>query len=176
MDALYLREGSCECYRKIRFCSAAWVARLTLNLGQELEHGGGDFVGVSLQGEVAGVEELDCGVGHVSAIGFGARRNEKHIVLSPYGEEGRLVLAEVGLKFRVKFHIRRVVEIQIELNIFYAGALEQSLIEVVSFGRDGFRIGDAFGVLPARAAESEDFAAEQFAVTRRRILPAAAGW
>src|ERR1700735_1098831 len=100
MDALYLREGSCECYRKIRFCSAAWVARLTLNLGQELEHGGGDFVGMGFQSEMAGVEELDGGVGHIAAIGFGARRNEKHIVLSPYGEEGRLVLAGGGLEFR----------------------------------------------------------------------------
>src|ERR1700685_1497465 len=118
MDALYLREGSCECYRKIRFCSAAWVARLTLNLGEELEHGGGDFVGVGFQREMAGVEELDSRAGNVAAIGFGAGRDEEDIVLSPYGEEGRFVLAEVGLKFRVKFHIRRVVEIQIELNIF----------------------------------------------------------
>src|SRR6202046_3070366 len=144
MDALYLREGSCECYRKIRFCSAAWVARLTLNLGQELEHGGGDFVGVSLQGEVAGVEELDGRVGIVSAIGFGAGRNEKYVVLSPYGEEGRFVLTEVGLKFRVKFYVGRVVEIQIELNIFYAGALEESLIEIVSFGSDSSGIGRTY--------------------------------
>src|SRR5580704_337786 len=103
MDALYLFEGSCDCDPG----AVAELVRISLAryLREKLEHRGSDFVGMGFQREMAGVEKLDCRVGIVAAISFGSGRDEKHIVLSPYGEEGRLVLTEVGLKFRVHLHV-----------------------------------------------------------------------
>jgi len=58
-------------------------------MGEELGDRGCDLLGVSLQGEVTGVDETNVGVGDVALEGFGPGRQEERIVPAPYREQRR---------------------------------------------------------------------------------------
>lgn len=86
-------------------------ARLSGYIGdEEGAHLVGDLVDVSLEGEMAGVEELHGCVGDVASEGFGSCGNEIGIVLAPDGKERWPAGAEVLVKFRVELYIVGVVE------------------------------------------------------------------
>src|SRR5437588_4098363 len=53
----------------------------------------GDLVGVGSEGEVAGVEQVQLGVGKVGEVGPGALGDEELVVGAPGDERGRAVLA-----------------------------------------------------------------------------------
>src|SRR5262245_17723623 len=55
---------------------------------EKVENGVCDLFAARLQGEVAGVEQLDFGIGKVALECFGAGRNEGRIVLAPDREQG----------------------------------------------------------------------------------------
>jgi hypothetical protein len=62
------------------------VARVT---GEEVAYHRRDLIGMRLEREVAGVEEVDPCTGNVASERFGTARQEEGIVLSPRRHEGR---------------------------------------------------------------------------------------
>src|SRR6202000_2056984 len=98
-----------------------------------------------------GIEELDPRIRDVLPIRLSPRGNEKGIVLTPYREQRRLGLPEVILKRRIKLHVRRVIEEQVQLNVFVSRTLQQSRVQSVRFRRNTFRIAHAMRVLPPRS-------------------------
>ena len=101
-------------------------------LGEELGDRACDLLGVSLQGEVTGVDETNVGVGDVALEGFGPGRQEERIVPAPYREQRRPAGAEVLLERRVESHVARVVEEQVELDLVGATAREVVVVEPVA--------------------------------------------
>ena len=66
---------------------------------------------------MAGVQKSDIGIRHVTLERLSTRRNEEGVVLSPYGQQRRLVRSEVLLVERIAFDIRFVVEFEVGLKI-----------------------------------------------------------
>ena len=91
------------------------------SVGEEVTDRCRDLTSMRFQREVAGVEEANNGVGNVALEGLRTRRQEKRIVLAPYGEEWRLVGAEVVLEGRIECDVALVVAEQIELDLVGAG-------------------------------------------------------
>src|SRR5947207_7894208 len=77
----------------------------------------GDFFGMCFQREVAGVEETDSRIWNVAFEGLGTCWQEKRIILAPYRQERRLVLAKVLLEGRVQRDITLVVAKQVQLDL-----------------------------------------------------------
>src|SRR5208337_3546699 len=71
-------------------------------LTEEVPHQVGDLVAVLLEREVSGVEQVKLQGLQVSLVWLGAGWRKYLIVLSPDDQGRRLVVAEVGLPFRVQ--------------------------------------------------------------------------
>jgi hypothetical protein len=125
---------------------------------------------VGLQGEVAGVEEADLGVGQVALEGFGPGGQEERVVLVPDREQRRPAGAEVLLERRVERHVARVVEEQVELDLVGAAAGEVVVVQPVPVRADPCRVGDALRVLPDRRLRLQHHP-DRLPVGRRRLLP-----
>lgn len=67
---------------------------------KEVAHQARDLLAVLFQREVAGVEQVQPGLGQVAQIGGGAFRRKDLVVLAPDDEHRRLVLAEIRLTRR----------------------------------------------------------------------------
>ena len=67
----------------------------------ELEDQARDLVSVLVEREVAGVQQMDFGIGWISRERLGAERSEGRIVCAPGHQCGRLVIAQPGLPLRV---------------------------------------------------------------------------
>jgi hypothetical protein len=65
--------------------------------GKEIADQRDDLVGLVLQDEMAGVEEVQVGVGQVALVGMRTVGGEDLVVLAPDDQRGRAVLAEIGL-------------------------------------------------------------------------------
>src|SRR5262249_25104351 len=105
---------------------------------------------------MAGIEELDSGSRQVFSKRLGSRGNEKRIVLAPDRQQWRLRLTEIFLEFRVKLYVGRVVQIQIQLDVFVPRPFEQSGIQCVRLRRNTLRICYTVRVLPARSTGSQN--------------------
>src|SRR5215472_7510665 len=70
--------------------------------GQEIADRRSDIVAVRLQRKVASVEETHFRTRNIALERFGALRQKERVVLPPNCQKPRLVLAEIGLEFRVK--------------------------------------------------------------------------
>src|ERR1700681_4257082 len=93
-----------------------WVERglggagLFLKLtGEELADDRRDLGSPAFEREMAGVEEMDFGVGVVAFEGIGTGWQEERIVPAPYCEQRRPVVADVFLEFRIERDIALVV-------------------------------------------------------------------
>jgi len=95
---------------------------------QKLPHGCRDLFDVSFGCKVARIEQLHGCVWVVAAVSFGARRNEKRIVLTPDRQKRRLPFPKILLKCRVKFQIR-VVEEEVQLDFHVAGPRDHGGID-----------------------------------------------
>src|SRR5215469_10459043 len=122
--------------------------------GEELLNGRRDFGGVRCEGEMAGVEEADFGVGVIAPESFSAGREEERVVLAPDREQGRLLRAEVFLEFRVEGNVAGVIEEEIELDLVVAGTGEERGVEGVGLGSDqrfgGEEVAECGAVLRGR--------------------------
>src|SRR5512138_3077130 len=98
------------------------VWRAIERLVEEAKDLGPDLLHVCLEREVPRVEEMHFGVWIVTLESIRARRQEERIVLAPYGQQRRPLLAEVRLKLRIEPHIAGVIEKQIELDLVDAGS------------------------------------------------------
>src|SRR5580704_7056174 len=84
----------------------------------------GDLWEVFFEGEVAGVEEVDLGIGEVAQVGAGPRLGEEGVVAAPNDEGGRLMLAQPPLPGRVELDVAVVVQRQSDLRILAARLVE----------------------------------------------------
>src|SRR5262249_8021547 len=91
----------------------------------------GNFHYMRLDRKMSRFEELLFCVGDVFAIRLSARRNKEGVVLAPDGKQGRPHLAKILLKFRIELDVRRIVQKQIELNLYISRALQQSGVQCV---------------------------------------------
>ncbi len=107
---------------------------------EELFHRGRDFDYVRLEREMPGIQELNPRVRYVLSKCLGPRGNEEGVVLTPNRQQRRLGLPKVILKCRIELHVRRVIEKQIQLNVFVPRTLQQSRVQRVRFRRNTLRI------------------------------------
>src|SRR5579859_3578044 len=123
-----------------------------------------------LECEMAGVEKMDLGFTHVACVGFGAQRQEERIVLPPYCEQGRLVIAQELLEFWVKRNVAGIIEKQIELNLVIAWPRQQDRVESIRFGRNRLCRRSAFRVWPFCHFRREEIA-QRRAIGLVGVLP-----
>ena len=105
------------------------------------------FVGLVLQSEMAGVDEVKLDLGKVALIGIRAIGGEYLVVLAPDDQRGRPVLAEIGLDRRIERQVGAIVVEEIHLDFGVARPVEQGLVVDPIIRRDAAEIGDAVGVL-----------------------------
>ncbi len=113
-------------------------------------HQARDLVAFVLESEVAGVEEMQLGVGKILEIGEGAGRREDVVVLSPDDERGRTALAEELLEARVEVDVSAVVVEEVELELDVSGTVEPRLVVRPRRGIDARGIAHPAEILRAR--------------------------
>src|SRR5882762_11677736 len=131
---------------------------------KEVHYGGGNFDDVCFQSKMPGVEELNLCSGYILPKSFRSCGNEERIVLAPNRKHWWLRFTEVFLKFRIKLYVRRVIQEQIELNLFVPRTLEQRRIQCVRLRRNTLWVRYAVGVLPARSAHRHNTLAEYVSI------------
>ena len=94
-----------------------------------------------LQREMPGIEEAHLRIWNIALERLGARRQEERVVLAPHRQQRRLVLAEIGLEFRVESDVALVIAEEIELHLIRAGSRQIEIIERISVG--GNQVGSA---------------------------------
>src|SRR5258708_31891277 len=117
------------------------------------------------------VEELNLCGGYVLPKSFRSCGNEERIVLAPDRKQRRSRFAEIFLKLRIKLYVRRVIQEQIELNLFVPRTLEQRRIQCVRLRRNTLWICYAVGVLPARSSRGQNTLAQDVSVFCRGCRP-----
>src|SRR5262249_62215801 len=75
-----------------------------------------DLVGLVLQREMAGVEEVELGVAKVALVRVRTVGGEDRVVLAPDDQRRRPVLAEIGLNGGIEGHVGAVVVEEVELD------------------------------------------------------------
>jgi hypothetical protein len=118
---------------------------------------------MSLEREVARVEELDRRTGNVASERLGSLGQEEGIVLSPCCKEAWLVRAEIILESWVERDVALVVAEQIQLDFVGAGSGQIEIVERIAVWRNRGRVRHTVRVLPARRVRREE-TAERFAV------------
>ena len=122
----------------------------------EISDQSGDFGGMGFQCEVAGIQEMDLGIGEIAAVGLGTGRVEERVVASPGRQERRLMGSEVGLPSGVQGDIGLILAEQIKLDVRVAGAVEDGLVVGRRVGVDEARVGNAVGVDGTRGVGLEE--------------------
>src|SRR5262249_47955732 len=121
--------------------------------------------------EMSGVQELNLRAWYVLAESFSSRWNKKGIVFAPNRKQRWFRLAEIFLEFRIELYVRRIVQEQVELNLFIPRALEQCRVQCVRLRWNTFRIGYTIDVLPAGSSRCQDTLAEYVPVLCRGSSP-----
>src|SRR5215470_14445987 len=132
-----------------------------------------DLFAVRLQGEVPAVQKLDNRIGIIPTVGLRSGREKERIMPAPNGEQRRLGVAEVFLKNWIEGEVRSIIEKEIELNVFIAGALQQSSVQRIGFRRDHLRISNSMRVLPASAFKGQQGVPDDLAVLGGWLSPIA---
>src|SRR6266700_4336729 len=153
--------------------NAAGGRRVAKSASEELADRRRDLFGMRFQREVPGVEESDDCVGDVALERFGARRQEKRIVLAPHCQKRRLMLAKIGLEFGIQRDVALVIAEEVELHFIGARSCEIEVVERIPVRRNRGRVGDAVGVLPDRCLGRKK-GAQGCAVCFGRVLPVCA--
>ena len=60
---------------------------------------------MAFKGEVTAGYEMDFSIGNVALEGLGSSRDERRIVLTPYGQQRRLIVAQVLLELWVEGYV-----------------------------------------------------------------------
>src|SRR5262245_24947701 len=159
--------------------TATWLksygCRFLENLPEEASHGGGYFIDVRLQGEVAGVEETDLCIGEIATVRLRTGRQEERVVFAPDRQQGRPMRPKVPLKRRIECDVVLVVTEQVQLDISNSLAGQVIVVECVTIWRDTRRIGNAVRVLPARRLGSQE-RAQRLAVALGWVFPVRPDW
>src|ERR1700730_15322044 len=123
--------------------------------------------------EVTGVEKADDRSRNLALECLSAGRQKERIVLTPHGEERRLVSAEVGLESRVKRDVAFVVAEQVQLRFIGTRACQIEVVQRPAIGGNHRLVGHAVGILPTRRCGSEK-TAETLEIGWREVLPISA--
>jgi hypothetical protein len=107
-----------------------------------------------LEREVAGVKKAHVRVRYVAFECFRTRGQKEQIVPTPCRQERRLVLAEIGLKLRIKGDVAFLVAEEIKLNIVSPWACQIIVVERIPIRRNPGRIEHTVRVLPDRRFRS----------------------
>src|SRR6266850_3089485 len=113
----------------------------------------GNAVGSRIEREVTRVENVDFGVGHVVAIGFGFRKLEGEVVLPPEDEQPRLLLAHPRLPLRIVVDVRAVVVEEIALDVGLPGLAEKGELVGPEIRVVAFHVGVVSDMTGARRRE-----------------------
>src|SRR6266481_5381773 len=84
---------------------------------------GGDFIGGGVEREVAAIDNVDFGLRHIAAIGFGFRGVERGLILTPDHQQSRLLLSHPSLPFGVTLDVGAVVVEKVALDVGLAGLI-----------------------------------------------------
>src|SRR5215468_4911967 len=118
-----------------------------------------------------GIEKLNLRIRYVPSKSFRSRRNKERVVLAPDRKQRWFGLAKVFLEFRVELHVRRIVQKQIELNLFVPGPFEQGRVQCVRLWRNTFRIRYTLDVLPAGSTRRQNSFAKDVPILWRGCSP-----
>jgi len=160
---------SAEAARRKRIARAISISSWIL-ARQELPHALRDLLGVRFQREMSRVEELNYGGRIVVCEGLRASRQEKGIVLPPYGQKRRFICPKVLLEGRVERNVALVVTEEIQLNFIRSGSCEVEVVEILAVGRDKRRVHHSLRVLPARRLGADE-GSQCVAILFGRLLP-----
>ena len=152
------RSISSSSFQSLSFLESVFAT--SARVVEELFHRCRNLDDVGLDRKMTGIKELNLRARYVLSKGFCSRGNEERIVLAPDREQRRFRLTKIFLEFRIKLYVRRIIQKQIELNLFVSGPFEQSRIQCVRLRRNTFRIRYAVGVLPARSSRRQNSLAE----------------
>jgi hypothetical protein len=117
---------------------------------------------------VTSIKKLDCCVRNVAAKSLRARGNEIGVVFSPDGEQRRFPLPEIFVERWVELYVVGIVEEEIQLNVYVAGARQQCCIEGVALGAMTSGLG-----MPE---EYSRFIPSRFRALRIALRFSAVGW
>src|SRR5262245_29299471 len=95
-----------------------------IHLSHQSANGRGDLLDVRFEREMSGIQQLDSGIGIITAVRLGAGRKEKRVMLAPDGEQRRFGVAKVLLEDWIEGQIGRVVKKEIELDVLVARAFQ----------------------------------------------------
>src|SRR5262245_15705176 len=133
---------------------------------QELLHGGSNFYGMCLYRKMSSVKQLNLCVRQIFPKRLCSSGEEKGIVLPPDRKQRWSPFTKIFLKFRIEVHIRRVIQKQIELNLFVPWTFQQSRIQCVRLRRNTLGIRYPVRVLPARSFQCQNILANYLAIFR----------
>src|SRR5262245_29075671 len=165
VDVIGIDHGNRTAVRILRgrFRSISDVSGVEHSVCKEVANHCPDLVRMSLEREVARVEEVDGRFGNVAFERLGTLRQKKGIVLSPYPQEAWLVGPEVILEVWVGRNVALVIAEQIQLDFVGTRTGQIKIIERIAVRRNRSHVRHTVRVLPARRVRREE-AAERFAV------------
>ena len=85
--------------------------------------------------------------------------------------KGRLRLTKIFLKFRIELHIRRVVEKEIQLNVFVSWSFKKRGVQCVRLRRNAVWIAYAMSVLPSGALQRQNISSKHISIFRSWFSP-----
>jgi hypothetical protein len=98
----------------MNFASALTRTDLEIR-AEKVAHDDCDLIGMRFQRKVACIEQVNMAGRQVAFVSLSTCRQKGGVMAAPDGKEGRLVLSEIGLKFRVFVDVGAIVIDQIEL-------------------------------------------------------------
>ena len=60
---------------------------------------------MAFEGEMSAGYEMDFGIGHIALEGIGSGRDERRVILTPYGQQWWLVITQILLELRIEGHV-----------------------------------------------------------------------
>ena len=111
----------------------------------EIMHQRRNLIGFRVEREVAGVENVNLGVGHILPVALRLAEIERQVMLAPDHQQTRLLLAHPGLPLGVGVDVRSIVVEEVGLNIRLSGLTRNASSSVQRSGS----YGSGFGSSPA---------------------------
>src|SRR5262249_31598161 len=104
---------------------------------------------ILLERKVTGIKQMDLTRWQIATKCRRPGRCKDWIILSPHGQQRRLMLAEVLLPLWIAFRIRAIVLEERQLDLGVAWTIQSPLIKGPGIGADMVRLAHPLGILPA---------------------------
>jgi hypothetical protein len=106
-----------------------------------------DHLSIFLQSKVPAIEQVQFKSLEIALKGIGSLWAEKRIIFAPDHERRRLMLAKVGMPFRIEPQVRWIVVQQFQLDEIIAWTIQEGLIHRPGVGTDRFWVTCSMPVL-----------------------------